>query len=298
MTWVILCGIDRSGKSSVADLYRSQNYDVIHMSSPDKKYSAPGYSGPSYLDDTMDLLMKYDGKDVIWDRSWYGELIWPHVYGRKPLLSEEDIEVLQEFEDRNQVSRILLTDHDTAAHWKRCVDNNEPLNQSQFRIAGSLYQKLVQKYDFVQKQLGDFHDIHRQTEAADNKSISDSSVTLRKNENTNKIGESKIISTSTITKNSDNISQKAAGLEKLEKANAISAVLSKRLIKQRGGAYEELESEVAEFLTRRLEELLGTNKPKVPSLSDEEVQVLKMLYQRFTEKDKTAVQPTKQPLRR
>ena len=46
--WIILEGLDRTGKSSVADYYRQQGYEVVHMSAPDKKYSQSGYTGPSY----------------------------------------------------------------------------------------------------------------------------------------------------------------------------------------------------------------------------------------------------------
>jgi hypothetical protein len=283
--FVICEGIDRSGKSTLAELYKAQGYEVVHMSAPDKKYNEPGYAGPSYLDDLLDMLMQYDGKDVVWDRSWYGELIWPHVYGRKPMLSEDDIEVLQEFEERNQVSRILMIDPDQAGHWKRCVDNKEPLTQAQFRLAGSLYTKLAHKYNFVPKQLSDFSDKFTKSKTEYVQPVSDANTDKRAS-STESLGKDEIHSGPTDVAVNKTLHEKGSGLERLEKANAISAVLSRRIIKQRGESYDELEGEITNFLKGRLDELLGGNKPKQSSLSETEVQVLKLLAQRFIEKDK------------
>jgi polyphosphate kinase 2 (PPK2 family) len=117
--FIIIEGIDRSGKSTIAELYKKNGYKIIHMSAPNKKYKQPGYSGPSYLDEILDIYMEHDGQDVVFDRSAYGEFIWPHVYGRESTLSEDDMEILQEFEERNETLKILMTDPDTEAHWKR-----------------------------------------------------------------------------------------------------------------------------------------------------------------------------------
>jgi hypothetical protein len=293
----IICeGIDCSGKSTLAELYKAQGYEVVHMSAPDKKYNEPGYSGPSYLDDVLDMLMQYDGKDVFWDRSWYGECIWPHIYGRKPSLSEEDIEVLQEFEERNQASRILMIDPDQAGHWKRCVDNNEPLTHPQFRLAATLYTKLAHKYNFVPKQLSDFNVEIKKSKTEDVKPVSGADTDIRTSavESTREdVNASSISGVATVKLTN----QKISGLDKLEKANAISAVLSKRIIKQRGDAFDELEGEVTDFLKRRLEHLLGGKENSSPSLSETEVQILKLLAQRFLEKDKNPVVELKQTRR-
>jgi hypothetical protein len=286
MSWLIIEGIDRSGKSTVAELYKAQGYEVVHMTAPNKKYKEEGYAGPSYLDDLLDILMQHDGKDVFWDRSWFGELIWPHVYGREPMLSEEDIEVLQEFEERNQVSRILMVDPDTAGHWKRCVDNKEPLIQSQFRLANSLYAKLAHKYNFAPKQLSDYGNLFKKTKTETMESIGIIDNEVREDGQTTLAGKS----ISDINSNNPTLNkivyEKISSLDKLEKANAISAILSKRIIKQRGSAFDELEGEVTLFLKRRLEELLGGKKEQSAlSFADEEVQILKIFCQRLKEKE-------------
>ena len=299
MSWIVCEGIDRSGKSTLAELYKAQGYEVVHMTAPNKKYKEEGYAGPSYLDDLLDIFMQYDGKDVFWDRSWFGELIWPHVYGREPSLSEDDIEVLQEFEDRNQVSRILMVDPDQAGHWKRCVDNKEPLTQAQFRLAGSLYAKLAHKYNFVPKQLSDYSDKLTKTKTEDAQSSSDTDSDSRTSA-VGSTGKDGATSSTSNTAANKAVPEKDSGLEKLEKANAISAVLSKRIIKQRGESFDELEGEITVFLKGRLDELLGGKKSSSPSLSETEVQVLKLLAQRFMEKDKvpaSAQRELKQPRR-
>jgi hypothetical protein len=308
MAWVICEGLDRVGKSTVAELYKRQGFQVIHMSAPNKKYKQPGYSGPSYLDEILDMLMEHDGKDVFWDRSWYGESsIWPHVYGREPALSEDELEILQEYEERNEALKILMTDPNTEAHWKRCVENNEPLTHPQFRLANSLYAKLAHKYNFVPKQLSDFnHDISK-PKAKNDEQISNVDSEVSENTKTNNTRKDIVTSNISIVANTKPIHEKNSGLERLEKANAISAILSKRLIKQRGDAFDELEGEVTDFLKGRLEELLGAKKASTPSFAEEEIEILKVFCKRLMEKEKesqsvqTNVSKTsinRQPIRR
>jgi len=292
MSWLILEGLDRSGKSSVAELYRQQGYEVVHMTAPSKNYTENNYSGPSYLDDLIDLIMQYDGKDVVWDRSWYGELIWPHVYGRSPLLSEEDLEIIKEFEDRNNCVRIFMHDQNLAAHWARCVENKEPLNNSQFRLANNLYLKMTSKYEFQMKQYGDFNGIDTLSKT---KSPETSNTTTTEVSKTPTVSnrEDKIHMVSDIS--SVNHEMEISGLDKLEKANAISAVLSKRIVKQRGDAFDAIEREITNFLKERLGELLGNSKKTADQFSETEMQVLKLLCQRFMDKES---QEKQKPMRR
>jgi polyphosphate kinase 2 (PPK2 family) len=118
MTWIILEGNEKVGKSTVANFYAQKGFQVVHFSAPPKKYSQLGYSGPSYLDDLLEKLMPLSGQDVLFDRSWWGELVWPQVFGRMPLLSEEDFDLLKEIEEQNLVERYLLVDKDHKAHWQ------------------------------------------------------------------------------------------------------------------------------------------------------------------------------------
>ena len=69
---------------------------------------------------------------------------------------------------------------------------------------------------------------------------------------------------------------------KLEKANAINDVLSKRIIKGRNDVYDTIESEVRIFLNNKLGTILGSEEPN--SFSKDEVFVLRALVNRLKEK--------------
>ena len=286
--FLILEGLDRTGKSTVANLYKSKGYEIVHLSAPDKKYLQPGYAGPSYLDDMLELIMSYDGKDVVFDRSWYGELIWPHVYGRKPMLTEDDIEILQEFESRNSAERILMTDMDTQGHWKRCVDNKEPLNINQFKIATSLFSKLAHKFNFVPRELKDYQDAIKKE---DIKQVS----TPSQQENTQQVGQNKDVNSSSLTKSSvpsladeakvvAKQESEAELLRSIERANTIRDLLSKRVLKQKGGAFDDIEEEIRSFLQQKLKGIFHKSED-TQSFSSKEVQLLKVLCKKLEEKD-------------
>lgn len=277
MTWIMLEGLDRTGKSSVAEIYRKKGFEVIHLSAPDKKYKEPGYAGPSYLDDTLELVMKHDGKDIVWDRSWHGELVWPHVYNRQPMLSEEDIEIFEGFEARNSAQRILMIDPDQKAHWQRCVDNKEPLNIQQFKVAGALFNKMAHKYNFVPHELKDYKDVKAEAPQSDSAPL--------KEELVEKPGQDKapLVPSPAVTYNK--VGKEEAELAKLETANAIRDVLAKRILKQKGGTFDKLEEDLKAFLKLQLSNIFTAPSSKV-SLSEEEVYVLKVFCQRIKEKEK------------
>jgi len=283
MSWLILEGLDRTGKSTVAAMYEKAGYTIVHLSAPDKKYSTPGYIGPTYVDELVSMYMEYDGQDVVFDRSAYGELVWGNVYGRKSLLSEEDVDALYEFEFNNHCERVLMVDKDRQAHWKRCVQNNEPLTFSQFNAAGALYLKIAEKYKFQIRELKDYAELEE--------SFKDATAEKRQSASNNDNASPKAGATvkAGTTQDADARSappahkvQEASGLSKLEKANAISAVIRKRIIKQTGGAFDELESELNAFLSARLDELMG-NSVK-PAFSDSETQILKMFCKQLIDK--------------
>lgn len=279
MTWILMEGLDRTGKSTVSELYKKQGFKVIHMSAPSKKYKQPGYSGPSFLDDMLEMYMELDGKDVFFDRSIYGECIWPYIYNRESMLSEEDIEVLQEFEERNQIERILMIDPDAQSHWQRCVDNKEPLTLPQFKTASILFNKMAHKYGFLPRELKDYD-----TKAKDIKQNS----AFSKQEDIVKSGQSQVVVSVDVINGRGEVfvpQEKEDELDKLEKANAIRDVLSKRILKQKGGAFDKLEDDVKTYLKSKLSEIFSDQSSKV-SLSEEEVTVLKLYCKQILERAK------------
>lgn len=287
MAFLILEGLDRTGKSTVAELYKRRGYEIVHISAPDKKYTEPGYTGPSYLDEILELIMQYDGKDVVWDRSWYGETVWPHVYSRQPLLEDEELDILRDFETKNSAQRILMIDSNTEAHWKRCVENNEPLDVQQFKLSSALFNKMAHKYNFIPQQLEDF-DVQGELEKKDTApseeeadgSDAGSEATL------SDAGTVSSDDSGKTTESQQADSGKTQEQEKLEKANAINSILSKRIVRSKGLIFDTLEADIKIFLQQQLSNLLGT--PSEDSLSDEEVQILKIYCQRIKEKSKTS----------
>jgi hypothetical protein len=282
MTWIILEGLDRSGKSSVADIYKKEGFEVVHMNAPDKTYFKPGYSGPSYMEEMIDLYSTYAGKDVIFDRSAYGELVWPEIYNRQALLTSEDYEYLQQLEYNNDAVKILMYDENKDAHWQRCVDNKEPLTRQQFIHATRLYEEMSKTYNFEKKQLKDFTKNIR-GDSTDKASQSGSS-----SEKSNDRGSSM----SGILRSSDDDSGyedsqlrgvvQSALDKKLERANAIRDLLSAPIVRKKGSSFQELEKDIKLFLEQQLENIF--NEPKQDDFTDEEVKILKIYAQRIKEK--------------
>jgi dephospho-CoA kinase len=282
MGWIVICGVDRSGKSTIGDYYKKLGYEYIHFSAPDKKYSAPGYIGPSYLDEIVELLTSKSGQNVIFDRSWYGERIWPYVYGRDPLLYEDDIDIIRELESNNNTRRILMVDTDEEFHWRRCVENNEPLTRKQFNLAYSLYFDMADKYNFEVLTLPKFLAFIEDEKKATSKNFQ--GYLQVEGQVSNVAAEATVTTTGgsgtvQYDLSSGSIIEEEVKLtpeqEKLERANAINSILkSKRLFKQQGWQFDEIENKVRDFLNDQLGDLLGMDKPNT-QLSPEDIKIVK-----------------------
>jgi hypothetical protein len=271
MTWIICEGLDRSGKSTVAEIYKQQGYEVIHLSAPDKKYSQPGYSGPSYLDEMIELYVSKTGKDVFWDRSAYGELIWSHVYNRPPQLSEEDFEVLKEIEQQNDTQYVLMHDPNTEEHWNRCVQNKEPLTKVQFIQAGRLYNAtLVYKYSFVKHTLLDYV---KPPEAQAVEAPSIEEKVAEKTEDIKTVELKKAVETDLTPEQ-----------KRLLQANTINDILSTRIIKKKGNFYDVIENKIRTFLNSELSNLIGMTTPNPSVFSEDEILFLKTLIKQAHKK--------------
>jgi hypothetical protein len=276
MALIILEGLDRTGKSSVAQMFERQGYELIHMSAPDKEMSKPGYEGPSYLEQMVEMLGAFSGHNIVLDRSHYGELIWPQVYGRAPLLSDEDIEYLREIEAHLDVTRILMHDPNNEAHWQRCVENNEPLTKPQFVKARSLFSSMADKYGFERKTLRDFPDAEQPLPVSQPKAPVQVPVDATRSERENGSVSAPVTPGSNKTKEQ----------LKLERANIINEVLEKRIIKGKGPVYDEVERSVRHFLNTELGKILGTPAPANASgFSTDEIEILKFFCKTLKDKE-------------
>jgi hypothetical protein len=266
VAWIILEGLDRTGKSTVAELYQERGFKVVHMKAPDKKYLQSGYVGPGYIDELMELYVNHSGQDVIFDRSPYGEFVWPEVYGREPQLTQDDMDALIEIEEQNQARRILMYDKNVDLHWRRCVENKEPMDRKQFAKARALFELVSTDYNFEKKELTDF--------------IS-SDMLLQRNQSIREQMKDKPTEAPKVDKTQSKKVDQPNPISKLETANAINGVLSARIIKKKGGIFDTLENDVREFLTDRLNILLGG---EAKSFTEAEVEILKLYCKRIKDK--------------
>lgn len=260
MGLILLEGLDRTGKSTVAEEFRKQGYEILHMSAPLK-----GTTSDQYLGEMVDLLSSASSRDLVLDRTHYGEFVWPLIYGRTPLIKEDDLDILRELESAADVKRIMMHDPDAEAHWQRCVENKEPLTRVQFSKARGLYTVLAKKYDFETLTLNDFLgtslDKKKQQQEQDlsSKKQSDSSEKL-------------ILKTTT------------PQIDKLERANAIRDVLSRPILKTKNSHFSSLETDIRSFLENELNKIFGSNRDA--NFSSDEISVLKMFCERLKEKNK------------
>lgn len=261
---LIICeGLDRTGKTSIAQLYKDKGYDLIHMSAPKKDQTQD-----LFLQEMMDLVAEAATKDIFLDRSYYGEVcIWPFIYDRKPLLDEEGLEILRELENAVGVRRILMHDPAIEANWKRCTDNNEPLTRTQFLRARTMFERMAKTYDFEKIVLTDLPEFKDKMQKPTTMPMTSASENLKKDDDS-------------VSK--EPINMKSKEQLKLEKANAINDVLSKRIIKGRNDIYDDIETEVRLFLNNKLGTILGSEPPD--SFSKDEVFLLKTLVNRLKEK--------------
>jgi hypothetical protein len=255
---IILEGLDRTGKSTVAEYYQSKGYELIHQRAP-----AKGLSEDLYLEEMMQLVSSAAAKDIVLDRSYYGELVWPLVYGRVGLLEQEGLEALRENETSVGTTRILMHDPNVNAHWRRCVDNKEPLTHAQFLRARKLFDSIATNYGFERKTLQDF--------AVLSQSVSTSQAVTRAQPSSN-------------TRDTQVPRPLSKEQMKLETANAINDVLSKRILKSKGVIYDQLESNIRTYLNTELAKIFGAAASTSPSsFSEEEVELLKFFCGKLKE---------------
>lgn len=278
MALVLLEGLDRTGKSTVAAYFETLGFEKIHMSAPVK-----GTTPDQYMQQMMDLLQSAATRDIVLDRTHYGELVWPQIYNRKALLDEEMIDALREIEDAVGVQRIWMTDDNLSAHWQRCVDNKEPLDKAQFTRARGLYSTVAQKYGFekvtLQTFVKQFPDAQAVVDQMNGQQLEQK--TLQVSTTTDTVSDTESNPPTASLKNSGKTPQQ----HKLEVANAINDVLSKRILKTKGDIYDDIENEIRYFLNSKLGKLLGGNETSELSLTQEEIRFYKAMYKRAIQGD-------------
>lgn len=285
MALVLLEGLDRTGKSTVASYFETLGFERIHMSAPPK-----GTTSDDYLQQMVDLLGSAAHKDIVLDRTHYGELVWPQVYSnpqkpRKALLDEEQIEILREIEDSVGVQRIWMTDNAIDAHWKRCVENNEPLDKSQFTRARALFSSMAHKYGFEPITLPQF--LAKFPDAKEHADQQTAEALEQKTLQVTSSGDKTVVTEVDVSKPVSSTAAKYPGKSpeqhKLEVANVINDILSKPILKGKNPVYSDLENEIRAFLNAKLGRLLGGGSSET-SLNSDEVRFYKEMYKRAIDK--------------
>lgn len=283
MSLVLLEGLDRTGKSTVAAYFETLGFEKIHLSAPPK-----GTTGDQYLQEIADLISSAATKDIVMDRTHYGELVWPQVYGtpnkpRYPLLTEDDFEMLREIEQSVGVQRIWMTDDDLKGHWQRCIDNNEPLDKAQFTRARGLFSSMAAKYGFekvtLQTFLKQFPDAQKIIDEQVGSALATKTVTV-----VNNVTTEVDVSQPAVSTTAAKYPGKSKEQHTLEVANAINEVLSKRILKQKSLVYDDIENEIRHFLNTKLGKLFsGVTGPEL-TLTQEEIRFYKEMYKRAKDK--------------
>ncbi len=123
---ILLEGMDKVGKSTVAKHFcEKDSFEYLHLSAP-----AKGISREEYIKEMMLLVAGTYGKNVVLDRTWYGELVWPFAYGRKALLDLDFCNTLTYFAKRmhkDNILKIYMHDPNKESHQTRMREYKEPV---------------------------------------------------------------------------------------------------------------------------------------------------------------------------
>lgn len=142
MSLILLEGMDKVGKSTVAQHFVDQGYEYVHMSAP-----AKGHTHATYLVEMLGIISNTANKNVIVDRSWHGELIWPSVYGRESLLSQSDVLLL------NMISQTL---HNQDVKYYYMYDDNKKTHKARLRKFKEPSYDYDMVYNLYEDVMGDY----------------------------------------------------------------------------------------------------------------------------------------------
>jgi len=278
MGWIFLTGIDKINKKKVSDFFCKKGYTSIDIPIPNKKYLKIDYSGPTYENELLDLYLKYDGQDIVWNRTPHEEHMWSTIYNTKILIPKEELDEFVGIGEQNNAVYYLVQDDDLTEQWKRCLEANEITSKEDYKTARILFENMASEFGFIKiSNVDDFI----KTKTTEKKPVVKKTIT--------KIEDIKPTLAEHIeAENEEYILLKTPEQVRLEKANAISSLLDKRILKKTGEHYDNIENEVREFLNGKLSTLLGISSESIPTqgLSFEEIHLIKIWLKAFKEKMK------------
>ena len=115
--FVIIEGLDRSGKSTLANSIKNKldYFEIIHCSKP--KTDDP-------YQEYLEMFQKYDGKDVIFDRFYLGEYVYSNLYRGGCKITPFQFWTLDMLAQRNAAC-LIYSKTSPEVILKRCIDTNE-----------------------------------------------------------------------------------------------------------------------------------------------------------------------------
>jgi hypothetical protein len=275
--WIFLEGMDKTGKSTIAQKFKEAGWTVIHESNP-LEFMKRDYIGPSYFEYFNQKLPFLSGQNVIFDRSFFTEDFgYPIIYNRKPLLENEDIHILQDdfVYSQNEFLKIYLEDTNEEAHWARCVEYKEPLTRPQFNTLRTLSKVAAQKWGFEITNLSSFQ----------KSPIFKSLITPKEAKPAPE--ETKPTPTPAPIKPEPKLDSYQINIDyvnKLEQGLLIHDLLNKRIL-PKNSKYDTLEGKTKDFLYSLLKEEIFNDKSR-EDFTKEEALVLKQFSKSMIEKAK------------
>lgn len=138
-------GMDKVGKTTAAETVRKKiKGEIVHMGVPSKWHTPE-----TYFAECLHKLALTAKKNVVFDRTFFGELIWPSIYGRSAMLSEDKVATLLQAAHHmhpDGVHLIYMHDPDKEAHIARMEAFGEPVYK--YDEASSIHREVLAKNNF------------------------------------------------------------------------------------------------------------------------------------------------------
>ncbi len=116
--FIIIEGLDRSGKSTLAEIIaRDFNFKLIHCSKPQTNNPYQEY---------LQLFQEYEGQDVVFDRFYLGEYVYSNLYRDGCTISDFQFWVFDMLAKKND-ALLIYSSTDAKTIYNRCVATNESL---------------------------------------------------------------------------------------------------------------------------------------------------------------------------
>lgn len=117
----VIEGNEGGGKSIFAEYLSSVlNVPIRHRSKPKNKKEKD-----QMMFDYLDDIAKSDKQDIIWDRSFYSEIVYGNVMRDSSVISEDQMYILEKFMKQNGGAIVYYCSSPIMEQWKRAQERGE-----------------------------------------------------------------------------------------------------------------------------------------------------------------------------